>query len=50
VQHIINEETKSKEIIQSSFDLLGELMKFNSSGFQTFNDAVESDAQVSQHE
>lgn len=45
VQHITDRDTKSKEIIQSSFDLLGELMKFNSTGFQHFNDAIESDEQ-----
>ena len=46
MEHIVNDETKSKEIIQSSFDLLGELMKFNSSGFQNFNDAIENEQQV----
>eukprot|EP00111_Clytia_hemisphaerica_P024052 TCONS_00070896-protein len=45
VEHIVNDDTKSKEIIQSSFDLLGELMKFNSAGFQNFNDAVENEQQ-----
>ena len=44
--HIVNSDTKAKEIIQSSFDLLGELMKFNEAGFQEFNNAVENDAQV----
>ena len=43
--HIVNSDTKAKEIIQSSFDLLGELMKFNETGFQEFNNAVENDAQ-----
>lgn len=43
--HIVNSDTKAKEIIQSSFDLLGELMKFNETGFQEFNNAVESDHQ-----
>lgn len=36
---------KTKEVLQSSFDLLGELMKFNSTGFKEFNDSI-TDAEV----
>lgn len=43
--HILDKDTKAKEIIQSSFDLLGELMKFNPVAFQQFNDAITSDQQ-----
>lgn len=43
--HIVNSETRAKEIIQSSFDLLGEVMKFNAAGFLEFNKAVENEAQ-----
>jgi fatty acid/phospholipid biosynthesis enzyme len=31
---------KTKEVVQSSFDLLGELMKFNYVGFKEFNDII----------
>ncbi|XP_057291959.1 short transient receptor potential channel 4-associated protein-like [Hydractinia symbiolongicarpus] len=44
-EHIVTSDTKAKEIIQSSFDLLGELMKFNVAGFVQFNQSVESGAQ-----
>ena len=37
---------KTKEILQSSFDLLGELMKFNYISFKEFNDCI-TDAEVS---
>jgi len=43
--HILNPETKSREILQSSFDLLGELMKFNEFAFHKFNGFVTSDVQ-----
>eukprot|EP00794_Sanderia_malayensis_P018931 gene18931-20836_t len=42
---ILNPETKSKEILQSSFDLLGELMKFNQPAFQRFNNCIVTDKQ-----
>jgi hypothetical protein len=31
---------KTKEVLQSSFDLLGELMKFNYIAFKEFNDVI----------
>jgi len=37
VDHITSEELKPKEILQSSFDLLGELMKFNPFAFKRFD-------------
>lgn len=46
VDHITSDELKPKEILQSSFDLLGELMKFNPFAFKRF-DQVISDKQVS---
>jgi len=48
VDHITSDELKPKEILQSSFDLLGELMKFNPFAFKRF-DQVISDKQVSKH-
>eukprot|EP00795_Rhopilema_esculentum_P001923 gene1923-16433_t len=45
LEHINNPETKSKEILQSSFDLLGELMKFNEEAFKRFNTYFNADAQ-----
>lgn len=44
VDHITSDEIKPKEILQSSFDLLGELMKFNPFAFKRF-DLVISDKQ-----
>jgi len=44
VDHITSDELKPKEILQSSFDLLGELMKFNLFAFKRF-DQVISDKQ-----
>jgi len=44
-EHITDNDTKAKEIIQSSFDLLGEVMKFNADGYQQFNDAIDADHQ-----
>lgn len=44
VDHITSDELKPKEILQSSFDLLGELMKFNPFAFKRF-DQVISDKQ-----
>ena len=46
VDHITSEELKPKEILQSSFDLLGELMKFNQFAFIRFDQAI-STKQVS---
>ena len=46
MDHITSDELKPKEILQSSFDLLGELMKFNPFAFKRF-DQVISDKQVS---
>ena len=46
VTHLINESLQTKDIIQSSFDLLGELMKFNASGYKQFNECIESTSQV----
>lgn len=40
VDHICSKEMKTKEVLQSSFDLLGELMKFNYVGFKEFNDVI----------
>ena len=40
VSHICSKEMKTKEVLQSSFDLLGELMKFNYIAFKEFNDVV----------
>ena len=45
VDHITSEELKPKEILQSSFDLLGELMKFNPFAFKRFDLGI-SDKQV----
>ena len=46
LEHVLDPETKAKEILQSSFDLLGELMKFNEIAFQRFNNFITSDKQV----
>lgn len=43
----MEERTKSKDILQSSFDLLGEVMKFNAHAFRQFNEAVCRESQVS---
>lgn len=40
VDHITSDELKPKEILQSSFDLLGELMKFNPFAFKRFDVAI----------
>jgi Trpc4-associated protein len=32
--------TRPKEVVQSCFDMLGELIKFNSKGFQLLNDKL----------
>ncbi|XP_071957366.1 short transient receptor potential channel 4-associated protein-like [Antedon mediterranea] len=36
ISHMIDNDVKSKEILQSSFDLLAELMKFNIKAFERF--------------
>ncbi|XP_031558497.1 short transient receptor potential channel 4-associated protein-like isoform X2 [Actinia tenebrosa] len=41
VEHIGSSEMKPKEILQSSFDLLGELMKFNPIAFKIFNSVID---------
>ncbi|KAJ7337109.1 Short transient receptor putative channel 4-associated protein [Desmophyllum pertusum] len=41
VDHITSEELKPKEILQSSFDLLGELMKFNPFAFKRFDQVIQ---------
>ncbi|XP_020916846.1 short transient receptor potential channel 4-associated protein-like [Exaiptasia diaphana] len=41
VDHIGSSEIKPKEILQSSFDLLGELMKFNPIAFKIFNSVID---------
>ncbi|XP_072013310.1 short transient receptor potential channel 4-associated protein-like [Amphiura filiformis] len=43
VQHTLQEETKSKEVLQSNFDLLAELMKFNRTAYKRFEDVVKTD-------
>ncbi len=47
VQHTLQEETKSKEVLQSNFDLLAELMKFNRTAYKRFEDVVKTDELVS---
>nr|XP_006817993.1 PREDICTED: short transient receptor potential channel 4-associated protein-like [Saccoglossus kowalevskii] len=43
IRHMIDNDVKSKEILQSSFDLLGELMKFNVNAFKRFNKLITSE-------
>ncbi|XP_070576007.1 short transient receptor potential channel 4-associated protein-like [Ptychodera flava] len=43
VRHMVDNVIKSKEILQSSFDLLGELMKFNINAFKRFNKTITTD-------
>ncbi|XP_069508359.1 short transient receptor potential channel 4-associated protein [Ambystoma mexicanum] len=40
---IVDSECKSRDVLQSYFDLLGELMKFNIDAFKRFNKYVNSD-------
>lgn len=40
IRHLLETENKSKEVIQSYFDLLAELMKFNIGAYQRFNKIV----------
>ena len=41
---------KTKEVLQSSFDLLGELMKFNYLAFKEFNDVVTESEVIKERE
>ncbi|KAG8131873.1 hypothetical protein E2320_009775, partial [Naja naja] len=40
---IVDSECKSRDVLQSYFDLLGELMKFNIDAFKRFNKYINSD-------
>lgn len=44
---IIDSGCKSRDVLQSYFDLLGELMKFNIDAFKRFNKYVNSEEKVS---
>lgn len=44
---IVDSECKSRDVLQSYFDLLGELMKFNVDAFKRFNKYINTDAKVS---
>lgn len=44
-EHIVDGDTKSKDTLQSSFDLLGEVMKFNAEAFKQFNESVQDETQ-----
>ena len=46
IDHIASKDMKAKQILQSSFDLLGEVMKFNIYAFQRFDSYI-SEQQVS---
>uniref|UniRef100_A0ABI8A714 Transient receptor potential cation channel subfamily C member 4 associated protein n=1 Tax=Felis catus TaxID=9685 RepID=A0ABI8A714_FELCA len=41
---IVDSECKSRDVLQSYFDLLGELMKFNVDAFKRFNKYINTDA------
>jgi hypothetical protein len=43
---IVDSECKSRDVLQSYFDLLGELMKFNVDAFKRFNKYINTDAKV----
>lgn len=45
---IIDSECKSRDVLQSYFDLLGELMKFNIDAFRRFNKYVNTEEKVSE--
>ena len=47
VEHTLKEETKSKEVLQSNFDLLAELMKFNRTAYKRFEGIVNTEEVVS---
>ncbi|GFS30167.1 hypothetical protein NPIL_13851 [Nephila pilipes] len=44
VQNLVTSNIRHKEVLQSSFDLLGELMKFNIAAFVEFNSYMNSTA------
>ena len=44
---IIDSGCKSRDVLQSYFDLLGELMKFNLDAFRRFNKYVNTEDKVS---
>ena len=46
--NIVEHEIRHKEILQSSFDLLGELVKFNIDAFKTFDTILTTQEKVSQ--
>ena len=46
--NIVEHEIRHKEILQSSFDLLGELVKFNIEAFQTFDSIFTTQQKVIQ--
>ena len=46
--NVISTGTKSKEVLQSNFDLLAELMKFNHVAFKRFNKFIETEEKVRQ--
>uniref|UniRef100_A0A6I8PFC2 Transient receptor potential cation channel subfamily C member 4 associated protein n=1 Tax=Ornithorhynchus anatinus TaxID=9258 RepID=A0A6I8PFC2_ORNAN len=41
---IVDSECRSRDVLQSYFDLLGELMKFNADAFGKFNEYIDTDA------
>ena len=45
--NIVEPDSKPKEILQSSFDLLGELIKFNIDAFKAFDKVLNTKAKVS---
>lgn len=47
IRHLLETENKSKEVIQSYFDLLAELMKFNIGAYQRFNKVITNEDKVS---
>jgi Trpc4-associated protein len=44
--NIVEHDIPPKEILQSSFDLLGELIKFNANAFMLFDQVLNTDAKV----
>ena len=45
--NIVDHDIRPKEILQSSFDLLGELCKFNAEAFRAFDKVLNSEERVS---
>ena len=45
--NIVDNDIRLKEILQSSFDLLGELIKFNIEAFKAFDKVLNSKEKVS---